>query len=135
MKMKYALMALALVSMISTAAVAEDAPAQEGDRKAAIEQKFEARKAEMGQKLEEHKAKAEQRLEEHQAERAEKFAEHKAERLKHMGERIAAMQKRQACVQAAADFKAMKACMPDRMKKHGKSGTDSRAPEKDSDAE
>ncbi|MCE9508723.1 MAG: hypothetical protein K8R48_10500 [Alphaproteobacteria bacterium] len=40
------------------------------------------------------------------------FEERKAKTLEHMGKRIAAMQKKQACVQAAATQEAMKACFP-----------------------
>lgn len=100
--MKYALIALALLTVISTAAVAEDGPSMDSDKKARMAQKFEERKA---------------------------------ERLKHIGERIAEMQKRQACVQAAANFEAMKSCFPDRMKKRGKAGKNSGGPEKEQDGD
>lgn len=41
---------------------------------------------------------------------AKSFDDAKAERLKHINDHLALLQKAQTCVQAAADFNAMKAC-------------------------
>lgn len=48
------------------------------------------------------------------------FEQHKAKILEHIDKRIAEGQKRRACVTAAADPAALKACMPER----GKGGHD-----------
>lgn len=49
----------------------------------------------------------------------QKFEARKAEALKRMDNRSAEMQKKKACVEAAKDHEAMKACFPNRGK-HGK---------------
>ncbi len=46
----------------------------------------------------------------------EKFQEHKQKILQKIDERIAEGQKRRACVAAASDVEALKACMPERGK-------------------
>ncbi len=58
----------------------------------------------------------------------EKFDEVKAKRLAKIAEHMEALKKKEACVQAAADFTALKACYPKRgermekMKEHMKEG-------------
>lgn len=47
------------------------------------------------------------------------FQEHKAEILKRISERLAEVQKRQSCVQAANDRQALVACMPQRGERRG----------------
>ena len=49
----------------------------------------------------------------------EHFQEHKQEILRHMNEHLAEVQKRMACVQAANDHEALRACMPERREGHG----------------
>lgn len=98
MKTKFALMALALMAVTATAAIAEDAaptaPAAEKAEKAA------AKKAE------------------HQKMREENFGERKTKILGHLSERAADIQKKQACVQAAATPDALKGCFPKRAERH-----------------
>jgi len=62
--------------------------------------------------------------EKRQEHREMKFDERKAKILEHMSARIAEMQKRQSCVQAAATPEALKACMPEgyRKRRHGGPG-------------
>lgn len=48
----------------------------------------------------------------------EKFQEHKQKILQKIDERIAESQKRRACVAAASDVEALKACMPERKGGH-----------------
>lgn len=49
------------------------------------------------------------------------FEQHKQKVLEHIDKRIAEGQKRRACVSAAADITALKACMPER-REGGKGG-------------
>ena len=90
MKPKQLLMALALTAAMSTAAIAE-----------------------------EHKAPPPAPGQEKNMS-AENFQERKAKMLKHMSERMAEMQKKQACVQAANDPEALRGCFPNRGGKWGK---------------
>jgi hypothetical protein len=46
--------------------------------------------------------------------RAEEFQKHKTEILERISKHLAEVQQRQTCVQAASDFQALKACMPER---------------------
>jgi TolA-binding protein len=55
-------------------------------------------------------------------EREQKFQEHKTEILQRMNEHLAEVQKRIACVQAATNHEALRACMPERREGEGQRG-------------
>lgn len=61
----------------------------------------------------------------HKNYREMKFEERKAEALKRLNERIAELQKKQACVEAATSHDTIEACFPKRMKRHPGGGDDS----------